>query len=123
MRTQCRRGMHQRELDELIAHGRAQVARRTTRHDDEHGVPAGLIYRAPDMLADPHFEAREAIVSVPHPELGELKMQNFAPRLSVTPGGVHSPSPRLGEHNAEIYLDLLGLAPEEYRELAARQII
>ena len=118
------RGAHQRELDEYIG-----AWTRTKSRDEllalmhEFGVPAGLIYRAPDMLADPHFQAREAIVSVSHPDLGELKMQNVAPKLSATPGSVRTPSPRLGEHNREIYLDLLGLSPDEYRELASRQVI
>jgi crotonobetainyl-CoA:carnitine CoA-transferase CaiB-like acyl-CoA transferase len=62
-------------------------------------------------------------VSVPHPDLGELKMQNVAPKLSKTPGGVRAPSPRLGEHNREVYLDLLGLSPDEYRDLESRQVI
>ena len=88
-----------------------------------HGVPAGLIYRAPEMLADPHFRAREAIVTVPHPDFGELRMQNVAPKLSETPGSVRSPSPQMGEHNDEIYLQLLGLGPERYAELKARRII
>ena len=63
---------------------------------DKFGVPAGLIYRAPDMLEDPHFKAREAIVTVPHPDFGELRMQNVAPKLSETPGGVRSPQPDAG---------------------------
>ncbi len=36
---------------------------------EKHGVPSGLIYRTADMLDDPHFAAREAIVSTPHPQL------------------------------------------------------
>ncbi|MCU0564807.1 MAG: CoA transferase, partial [Desulfobacterales bacterium] len=90
---------------------------------DKFGVPAGLIYRAPDMLADPHFQAREAIVTVPHPDFGELRMQNVAPKLSETPGGVRSPSPALGEHNEAVYLELLGLEPARYEDLKARRVI
>ena len=60
---------------------------------DKFGVPAGLIYRAPDMLDDPHFKAREAIVTVPHPDFGELRMQNVAPKLSETPGAIRAPVP------------------------------
>ena len=48
-------------------------------------MPSGLIYRTADMLEDPHFAAREAIVSTPHPQFGTLRMQNVAPRLSATP--------------------------------------
>jgi len=51
-----------------------------------HGVPASKVYRAPEMLADPHFAAREAIVTLPHPRRGEVAMQNVFPKLSRTPG-------------------------------------
>ena len=48
------------------------------------------------MLADPHFAAREAIVRLAHPELGELPMQSVFPRLSSTPGRVRHVGPRAG---------------------------
>jgi formyl-CoA transferase len=118
------RGTHQAELDALVE---AWTSTLTTRQVldamDQFGVPAGLIYRAPDMLEDPHFKAREAIVSVPHPDFGELRMQNVAPKLSETPGAVRSPSPALGQHNDEIYLRLLGLSPERYAELKAAKVV
>ena len=66
------RGAHQQELDELI--GRWTAKQSTTAVlalMEQHGVPAGQIYRAPEMLEDPHFAAREAIVGVPHPQFGE----------------------------------------------------
>ena len=50
-------------------------------------------------------------------------MQNVAPKLSETPGSVRSPSPQMGEHNDEIYLQLLGLEQARYAELKARRII
>ena len=62
-------------------------------------MPSGLIYRAADMLDDPHFAAREAIVSTPHPHFGTLRMQNVAPRLSASPGSIRTPAPELGQHN------------------------
>ena len=118
------RGTHQAQLDALVE---AWTSTLTTRQVldamDQFGVPAGLIYRAPDMLEDPHFKAREAIVSVPHPDFGELRMQNVAPKLSETPGAVRSPSPALGQHNDEIYLSLLGLSPERYAELKAAKVV
>jgi len=122
--THAARGAHQQELDALVE----QWTQSLTTHDalglmDEHGVPAGLIYRAPEMLEDPHFKAREAIVTVPHPDFGELRMQNVAPKLSETPGSVRSPSPELGQHNDEVYLQLLGLARERYDELKSRKVI
>lgn len=54
----------------------------------EYSVPAGRVYRAPDMLADPHFAAREAITSVPHPVHGKARMQNAFPKFSETPSSI-----------------------------------
>lgn len=118
------RGAHQQELDDHI--GRWTAGRTTAELldlMDRSGVPAGQIYRAPEMLADPHFAAREAIVEVPHPQFGTLRMQNVVPKLSATPGGIRSPSPALGEHNDEVYLGLLGLARERYAALRAARVI
>ncbi len=118
------RGAHQRELDELIARWTAGLTtERVLDLMDRHGVPAGLIYRPPDMLKDPQFLARHAIVSVQHPMFGELKMQNVVPKLSATPGGIRAPAPELGEHNEEIYRGLLGYPSERIAALAARGVI
>jgi formyl-CoA transferase len=122
--THAARGEHQEQLDALIgnwagAHTRAEVLGVLERA----GVPSGLIYRAPEMLADAHFAARRAIVSVPHPDFGELKMQNVAPKLSETPGSIRSPSPRMGEHNERVYREILGLSAEQMEDLRARKVI
>jgi len=118
------RGAHQRELDELIARWTAGLAtERVLELMDRHGVPAGLIYRPPDMLQDPQFAARQAIVSVQHPAFGELKMQNVVPKLSATPGGIRAPAPELGQHNELIYGGLLGYPRERIAELAAQGVI
>jgi formyl-CoA transferase len=118
------RGAHQQELDELIARWTAgQKTRAVLALMDTHGVPAGQIYRAPEMLEDPHFAEREAIVSVPHPQFGKIRMQNVVPKLSATPGGIRRPSPALGEHNDEIYLDFLGMPRERYERLQAARVI
>lgn len=118
------RGRNQVQLDELVgAWTRTKTCTEVLESMEQFGVPAGLIYRAPEMLEDPHFRAREAIVSVTHPDFGELRMQNVVPRLSETPGGIRGPSPQHGEHNDEIYLKLLGLEPQRYQDLRARKII
>jgi formyl-CoA transferase len=122
--THAARGAHQEELDTLIAEWTATVPADTLlARLEESGVPAGRIYRARDMLDDPHFAARQAIVSVAHPELGSLQMQNVAPRLSDTPGEVRTPGPQLGEHNDEIYRDLLGLDDSQLDQLRRDEII
>jgi formyl-CoA transferase len=89
----------------------------------EHGVPAGRIFRAKDMFEDPHFAARQAIVTVPHPDFGELPMHNATPRLSETPGSVRTAGPALGEHNDEIWGGVLGLSAGERARLTDAKII
>ena len=87
------------------------------------GVSAGRIFRAKDMMNDPHFLSRNAIVKVQHEELGEFAMQNVFPRLSETPGRVRHVGPKLGEHNKEIYQSLLGLSDDEMSSLSSASII
>ncbi|WP_027343198.1 CaiB/BaiF CoA transferase family protein [Hamadaea tsunoensis] len=121
--THGARGEHQEELDRLIAAWTAeQPAGPLLDRLHEAGVPAGGIYTAADILADPHVAAREAVVRVPHPEFGELPMQNVAPRLSATPGSVRWAGPALGEHNDEIY-GRLGLSTSDLADLRQRGII
>jgi formyl-CoA transferase len=118
------RGANQQELDARVEQWtQARDTRDVLASMAEHGVPAGLIYRAPEMLDDPHFRAREAIVTVPHPDFGELRMQNVAPKLSATPGSIRTPSPELGQHNDEVYLDLLDIGRERYDQLKARRVV
>lgn len=88
------------------------------------GVPAGRIYRAPEMLDDPHYKAREAIIDMPTDEWPNLKMQNIFPKMSKTQGEVRWPGTMtLGAHNQEVYGDELGLSAEELAHLKENSII
>ncbi|TCJ97104.1 CaiB/BaiF CoA transferase family protein [Nocardia alba] len=112
------RGARMDELDDLIADWTSGLeADVLLERLHTGGVPAGRIYTARDMFADPHFAAREAIVRVAHPVLGELPMQNVAPKLSATPGSIRHAGPALGQHNQEIYGELLGLDADKIAEL------
>jgi formyl-CoA transferase len=75
------------------------------------------------MFADPHFAARNAIVTVPHPDFGQLPMQNVVPKLSATPGAVRTAGPALGEHNDQVWGELAGLGPAELTRLRAAAVI
>jgi formyl-CoA transferase len=118
------RGRNQQTLDELIA-GWTGANRLADLLPvlERHGVPASRLYKAPDMLEDPHFGAREAIVATRHPVLGEIRMQNAFPRLSATPGRVRWPGPALGEHTAEVLGARAGLGGDEMEALRAKGVI
>jgi len=119
------RGQNQIELDARInvwtgRHSIAEVEALMI----GYSIPAGKIYRAPEMIADPHFRAREAIVEVETERFGRLKMQNVVPRLSATPSSIRSPAPsQVGQHNAEIWGGLLGIDSAERDRLAAAGVI
>jgi formyl-CoA transferase len=123
--THATRGKHQAELDRLIE---AWTSTRTVEAVEAAmigaGVPAGRVYRAPEMLADPQFAAREAIVRLPHPRWGEIAMQNVFPKLSRTPGAVRAIAPQtIGEHNDEVWGGILGLTADERADLAGDGVI
>lgn len=108
--THTARGRNQQELDDLI---NAWTSAFTV--DDlealmvEHGVPAGRILDAEDMLSDPHFAAREAIMTLDHPEFGPVPMQSPFPKLSRTPSSVRRFAPQeIGQDTDEIRKRWLG---------------
>lgn len=115
------RGRNQAALDALISDWtRDRTVAEVEQLMIEHAVPAGSIYRAPEMLADPHFAAREAIIEVPTEAWGMLKMQAPVPKLSANPSSVRSPAPsHVGQHNEEVYGGMLGYSAEELAALQA----
>jgi crotonobetainyl-CoA:carnitine CoA-transferase CaiB-like acyl-CoA transferase len=118
------RGEHQAELDAAIAvWTRRHSVQEVLEVMDSAGVPAGRIFTAADIGADPQYAAREMVIDVPEPSLaGEgVRMQGVVPRLSETPGRVSRGGPLLGEHNAHIWGALVGA--ERLAELAAQGVI
>ena len=123
--THVARGENQTELDNLINDWTSTL---TVDEVDAlmiaNSIPAGRVYRAPEMLADPHFKAREAIIEVATERFGKLKMQNAFPKFSATPGTIRRPAPsEVGQHNAEIYGELLGLDAAALEQLASAGVI
>ena len=122
--THHARGERQEELDELISDwSRERSASEVLEAMREAGVPAGKVYTAEDMMNDPHYAARENIVGIEDPEIGEVPMQNVVPRLTETPGSVDWTGPALGEHNEEVYGGLLDFGEDEMDGLRERGTI
>ena len=86
-------------------------------------VPVGGIYTAADIAADPHYQARESYVTVEDPRQGPVPMSGVIPKLTGTPGRIESTGPELGQHNDEIYRDLLGKSADELARLAVDEVI
>ncbi len=118
------RGKHQAELDDRI---NAWTANLTVEAVEarmiEHGIPAGRVYKPADMIADPHFQARDALVDVPHPRWENLKMQGVFPKLSKTPGTVRSIAPQTVGQDNDVCLAEIGYGPAEIEALRRDGIV
>ena len=77
----------------------------------EHGVPAGRVYTAPDMLADEHYAARDMVLRATARAGFELPMTGIVPRFSRTPGSVRDVGPRLGEHDDDVRAEVAAPRP------------
>ncbi len=88
-----------------------------------HEVPVGTAYSAADMVADPHFAARGDLVTIDDPVAGPHLQQAPFPRLDGRRPTAPRPAPALGEHNDEVWGDLVGLSPTELTDLRTRGVI
>ena len=114
---------HETEVDSAIATWTAtlpaaEVIRRLATAD----VPVGPLYSAKDIAQDPHYAARGMLEEV---EVGgrPLKIPAIVPKLAQTPGRTDWPGPRVGEHNALVLGELLGLDGEELERLAGEGVL
>lgn len=89
----------------------------------EANVPASRIFNMEEIFADPHYQAREMIVTPEDRELGPVAMANVVPRMSRTPGTVRWAGRDIGQDTDTVLAELLAFTPEMLDELAAQQII
>ena len=115
---------HQDELDRLIIDWtKNKDAYELCRQLQGLGIPAGPVLGGPDLLSDPHYAARDTFVTVDHPQVGPRRYPGIAWKMSATPGEVRWPSPTLGQHNNQVYGELLGMDREEMATLEERGLI
>lgn len=84
---------------------------------EEHGVVGSKVYDVRDILEDPVFQERNAIVTVHDEDLGDVRMQGVFPEFVGDPGRVWRTGPALGQDNDLVYRDWLGLTDEQLRQL------
>lgn len=118
------RARHENEMDAIVADW-------TVRHHLEAleeilglaGVPASRIFNIKDIFADPHYKAREMIVSPEDPLLGPVAMANVIPKLSRTPGAVLWSGRDTGHDTQVVLSQLAGLSQRQIDELSEQNII
>ncbi len=118
------RCQHADILDEMIAdwfgkHPFAEIMKLF----DERDVVAGPVVDISDIVADPHYAAREAIVDVPDVDFGSVRMQGVTPKMSETPGRVSHSGGNLGTDNKAVFCGEMGLSADEFRRLQNLKVI
>lgn len=85
-------------------------------------VPAGRIYSVADIVADPHYQARDMLLPAQLPGGATVKMPGIVPKLSDTPGEVRWQGPALGEHTGSV-LNQLGFSNEDIARLRGEGVV
>ena len=108
-------GLHEIIVDWVKQRGKAEVESMF----EEVGIPCGQILDMKEAIEHPHFKAREMMVHVEHPTIGDMYIQGCPIKLSETPGSVDAPAPLLGQHNKEVY----GFDDETLKQLKEEGVI
>jgi CoA:oxalate CoA-transferase len=106
-----------------------QINRALAPHPAEHwiqslnrqGIPSGPILSVEEMFKHPQTAAREMLLKMPHPELGEYLTTGLAAKLYSTPGNITRP-PLVGEHTDEV-LAAHGYALDDLKRLRSAGVI
>lgn len=97
----------------------ARDAEEIARLLQEAGISAMAVLSGADLRADEHLEARGALVTLQHAEMGEERHSGDPLRMSRTPLATPRPAPLLGEHTADVLTRWLGIDAREVAEMAA----
>jgi crotonobetainyl-CoA:carnitine CoA-transferase CaiB-like acyl-CoA transferase len=89
----------------------------------EAGLPCGPINQIDEVFDHPQVGPRELILESEHPTAGDLKLTGFPYKLSATPPSLRLPPPKLGEHNEEIIVGLLGYDQGKLQEFQVTNVI
>ncbi len=122
--TLAKRAARSDEINDIVAAWTLSLtAAEVERRCIEAEVPVGTAYDAADILADPHFAARGDLVEIDDPVAGPHQQQAPYPILDGHRSTEVAPAPTLGQHNAEVWTDIVGLAPAELAKHRANGVI
>ena len=112
------------ELDAIIGEWtRDKDARQLMSDLQGVGVPAGVVQSQADLWEDPQIAHREFFQWLDHAECGLMPYDGLTYLLSETPGALRMPQALIGQHNAEILNDILGLDAEGIADLTALGVL
>jgi crotonobetainyl-CoA:carnitine CoA-transferase CaiB-like acyl-CoA transferase len=118
--TQRARGERVDEMDALVtAWTRERSAKEVQHLLVQAEVPVAPVYTIADIFEDQHYRAREMLMRIPHPKLGQVTMPGVVPKLSRTPGQVVKAGSGIGEDTRAVLTHDLGLGDAEVDRLEA----
>ncbi len=122
-KTPKSRAEHSDLIDAMLSEWAAQYDKREAMKIlAQENVPASAVFDTMELFNDPDLRARGTFATFTHPQHGELTVPGNMIKLSGSKVTVSSP-PLLGEHNQEIYGDLLGYTAEQIESLSEKKII
>jgi len=89
----------------------------------EAGIPAGSVNTVTEAIVDPQIKAREMVVDIEQPGIGTVPVSGIVVKMSETPGSINTPAPIIGQHNNEIFCDLLGISEKRLTELEKEGVV
>jgi formyl-CoA transferase len=114
---------HERDVDDLLTPWvRERTKTEVMETLGQAGVPAGAVFDTNELLHDPHLRKRGTFATVQHPVRGDFTMPAWPVKMSDSEVTVTS-APLLGQHNEEVYAELLGCTPQEVAELGEEGVI
>jgi crotonobetainyl-CoA:carnitine CoA-transferase CaiB-like acyl-CoA transferase len=96
-----------------MAHGKMEIMEKC----QAAGCPITAVFTIAEAAEQPHLAARDYFVDIEHPELGEVRNLGAPFKLPASPGGPTTAAPLLGQHNAEVYGEVLGMSDAEIAQL------
>jgi formyl-CoA transferase len=121
--TQAERNKHFDEVHDLIQAWTAKYDKITVMKKlGEVGVPCGAVFDSQDILTDPHLRERGMVVTIEHPTRGTITMPGCPVQLTDSPVEAR-PAPLLGQHNEEVYRELLGLTADTLKKLEQERVL
>lgn len=122
--TQRARGERVDEIDAMVAAFTSRhPARELQRLLVEADVPVAAVYTIADIFEDQHYRAREMLMRIPHPRLGEITMTGVVPKLSRTPGHIDRAGSGIGEDTRAVLTQNLGMSDEQVDRLVHSRVV
>lgn len=112
------------EVDALVSawtlrHPKHDIMERCSAAD----ITCGVVKDIGELITDPHIRARGRLQDIKHPTAGQMPVLGSPWWIDEQPLGIDAPSPSLGQHNEQVYAELLGLSAQELAQLRDQQVI